>query len=210
MKNAKISIVMPSYLGEYKRTAKDRDAKILRAIESVVNQTYTNWELVIVADGCKKTVNIICDYLTKCSPEIAGKIEGYSIPKSKTWAGKPRNTGIEKATGDIICYLDIDDMLAPNHLQFIADNITGFDWIWFDDMTFNGSIWSIRKCSVVHYGHCGTANIAHRKLNKALWPETSHYSYDDWSMIRTLKSFNGKYAGEGGYCVCHIPDKYDF
>ena len=45
-----ISVIMPSYLGAYKNAAKDRDRKIVRAINSVVRQTYKDWELIIIAD----------------------------------------------------------------------------------------------------------------------------------------------------------------
>ena len=54
-----ISIIMPSYLGAYKHAAKDRDKKIVRAIYSVCRQTYKDWELVVIADGCNKTVDIV-------------------------------------------------------------------------------------------------------------------------------------------------------
>ena len=46
-----ISVVMASYLGEYKSAAKNRDIKIRRAVESVLSQTVPV-ELVVVADGC--------------------------------------------------------------------------------------------------------------------------------------------------------------
>ena len=209
-----ISIIMPSYLGNYQRAAKNRDVKIIRAIDSVVNQSFTDWELVIIADGCTQTVNIICDYLMKCSPNISLKINGYSISKSKAWSGKPRNTGIEKAKGDFICYLDIDDIFKIDHLQFISNNIKLNDWIWFDDMIYNGSDFITRKCSITNYGHCGTSNIAHKRnlsINEKpiQWPMVSHYSYDDWVFIRGLKEKQGSYIGAGGYMVGHIPDKYD-
>ena len=48
-----ISVIMASYLEEYKQCAKHRDEKIRRAVESVFNQTIPV-ELVVVADGCKK------------------------------------------------------------------------------------------------------------------------------------------------------------
>ena len=62
MKANKISIIMPSYLGDYPMAAKDRELKIHRAIYSVLKQEYENWELIIIADGCNKTVDIINKY----------------------------------------------------------------------------------------------------------------------------------------------------
>ena len=122
---------MPSYLGLYKRAAKDRDKKILRAVDSVLRQTYENWELIIIADGCHKTKHIIEHTYTD------ERIRGYMIPKDKDFGGKPRNAGIEKATGDYIIYLDIDDWFGENHIKIINNEIErnkGYDWYFFDDL----------------------------------------------------------------------------
>ena len=64
----KFSIIMPSYLGEYKRAAKDRDTKIVRAIESVLKQSHEDWELIIISDGCEKTVEIVKPFFYKHLP----------------------------------------------------------------------------------------------------------------------------------------------
>lgn len=205
-----ISVILPSYLGAYNRAATNRNTKLIRAIESVVHQTYTDWELIIVADGCEKTVDIMTTYMLDCEPQYAAKMRGFFIQKQRSWAGRPRNTGIEKAKGDIICYLDSDDYLGETHLQFIADSFKqGIDWIWFDDMQVNGGIFKPSKCSVRHYGQCGTANIAHRRELPVRWPTAAHYSQDDWGFIRSLRTHAGAYAGQGYYHVCHIPNKYD-
>lgn len=53
------SIVMPSYLGDYNSSAgpsaTNRVEKFIRAVDSVLAQTFGSWELLIVADGCEKT-----------------------------------------------------------------------------------------------------------------------------------------------------------
>jgi glycosyltransferase involved in cell wall biosynthesis len=196
-----ISVVMASYLGQYKNAAKDRDKKIVRAIQSILDQTIQA-EPVIVADGCQKTVEII-------NKNFAGKVNGYLIAKQSLWSGTPRNTGIEKAQGDIICYLDVDDWLEPDHCAKIVTQFTQSDWVWFDDFTFTqAGVWKYRNCNVNTKGLCGTSNIAHKKI--ALWPVKGGYAHD-WVFISNLKaaSKNFKYIGHGGYKVGHIPGRKD-
>jgi glycosyltransferase involved in cell wall biosynthesis len=196
-----ISVVMASYLGEYKLAAKNRETKIRRAVESVLSQTIPV-ELVVIADGCQKTVDI----LTK---NYEGKFSGYMINKQLIWSGIPRNTGIEKAKGDIICYLDIDDFLAKDHCENIITQFGNSDWVWFDDWVWTSvSGWKQRKCNVEKKGFCGTSNIAHKKITP--WSEKGNYTHD-WVMLQKLKSWsaNYKYIGHGGYHVAHIPGRYD-
>jgi glycosyltransferase involved in cell wall biosynthesis len=193
-----ISVVMASYLGEYRKAAKDRDKKIIRAVNSVLNQTIPA-ELVLVSDGCQKTIDIIIE-------SFPNKVNGYYIEKQKIWSGKPRNVGIEKAKNDIICYCDIDDYLDPDHCEKIYNAFEG-DWVWFDDLVYNQGRWIHRKCDVNKKGMCGTSNLAHKKI--AWWPDPGSYAHD-YIFIHNLKkaSSNYKYIGNGGYRVCHVPGKY--
>lgn len=199
----KFSIIMPSYLGAYKNAAADRDKKIVRAIRSVENQIYEDWELIVVADGCnqtKKKVKEIWWY--------EPRIRGLLIPKQKIWSGRPRNAGIEKATGEYICYLDIDDVFGETHLSSIVNRLNGKTWYWFDDYVWDNKSQSfrLRKCNVHRMGMCGTSNIIHKKI--AFWNIKPTYGHD-WRFIRTLraKSKNYEYIKAGRYCVCHIPGR---
>ena len=195
-----ISIIMPSYLGQYKQAAKNREKKICRAVESVLSQTIPV-ELVVIADGCQKTV----DLLTK---HYEGLFSGYMITHRNLWAGTPRNTGIEKAQNEIVCYLDIDDVIINTHCEFIVNYFGSNDWVWFDDWIFGKNGWRLRNCDVNKRGLCGTSNIAHKKTK--IWPEKGTYAHD-YIAIQNLKNWSGKYKyiGHGGYRVQHIPGRYD-
>ena len=201
----KVSVVMASFLGEYKKAARNRDKKIIRAIDSVLNQSHKDIELVIVADGCEKTAAIL-----KASYMGDERIKGYLIGKSKIWSGVPRNTGIDKATGEWICYLDIDDYLGENHVKNIVKQIkAGDDWLFFDDFVINkeATETKVRNCSM-NMGKCGTSNIIHKKIAK--WDINGSYAHD-WRFIKNLQRASRKYrkvlAGE--YVVCHIPGRVD-
>ena len=113
-----ISIVMASYLGAYKNAASNRPEKLKRAIASVLRQSYQDWELIVVSDGCDETSKIVAGVQDD-------RISCYQIPKQKMWSGVPRNIGIEKAKGEYIVYLDNDDIFGPSHLKNIAAGIDG-------------------------------------------------------------------------------------
>lgn len=197
-----ISVVMASYLGDYKGAAKDRDKKIVRAIQSILDQTVKT-EPVVIADGCHKTTEII-------KKQFFGKVNGYYIAKQPKWYGAPRNTGIKVAQNDVICYLDVDDWLEKWHCEFIMDHFMGSDWVWFNDIVFSRALgkWKKRVCDVDKMGFCGTSNIAHRKI--ATWPVRGTYAHD-WVFVKNLKNASAKYKfiGDGGYRVGHIPGRYD-
>lgn len=135
----KVSIVMQSYLGEYNNGRKDSEYKFKRAVNSFLNQWYDNQELIIVSDGCIKTweiykneyshiSNIKFVYLDK-KKNI--KMYDKTIDGKTTYRGYPRNFGITAADGDIIAYLDADDMLYYNFTSTLVNlykNNPNYDW----------------------------------------------------------------------------------
>ncbi len=199
---------MPSFLGNYKNAAKDRDKKIIRAIESVMAQTFQDFELIIVSDGCDKTVEICEPYFYEYLP----KIRIIKIEKQKTWSGLVRNAGISVAQGEIITYIDIDDYLGENHLQIINDNFGTYDWAWYDHM-----IYSMKQEKFVPYrtnidqhGMCGTSSVSHKRDMNVYWINND-YSHD-LVLIRSLKA-KSKNFGKipmTEYKVCHTPNGLDY
>ncbi|MDD4353937.1 MAG: glycosyltransferase family 2 protein [Candidatus Nanoarchaeia archaeon] len=101
MKNILISIIIPTY---------NRKDKIERAINSVLKQTYKNWELIIVDDGSTDgTQESIKRYLKN------KKIKYYY--KKNGGVSSARNFGMKKATGKYIAFLDSDDEFLKNKLE---------------------------------------------------------------------------------------------
>ena len=200
-----LSVIMPAYLGSYKGAAANRESKLIRAVKSVLNQTFTDFELVIVADGCPKTIEIIKKNFTD------SRISLYSIKKRPLWSGRVRNTGIEKAKGDWICYLDIDDMFGTNHLQILSENLKG-DWIWFNDLTYTLETKSFLEVheDINTRGKCGTSTIAHKRSMKSRWLENGNYHHD-WYFIQSLKNSSKDYhrGQTAEYLICHLPNLLD-
>ena len=97
-----VSVIIPCYNGE---------KFIGEAIESVINQTYQNLELIIVNDGSTDNSKEIIDkYRTDQRIKYVQHDANKGIAKTK-------NTGIRLARGDYLAFLDHDDVWLPNKLE---------------------------------------------------------------------------------------------
>ncbi len=95
-------------------TTMDRPEFLKDAVDSLVRQTYENWEAIIVNDGGDD----IGDWITTADP--TGRIHYIRHPQN-CGLSAARNTGISLSSGEILCYLDDDDRLFPDHLETIVD-----------------------------------------------------------------------------------------
>ena len=77
-----------------------------RCLNSVVNQTYSNLEIILVDDGSPDRCPIICEEWARKDSRI--KV----VHKQNAGLGMARNTGIENATGKYICFFDSDDYVS--------------------------------------------------------------------------------------------------
>lgn len=210
---------MPSYLGHYQNAATNRPYKFQRALRSFIDQSYPDKELVIVADGCTQTMQLYQEYKKSWDEWPHEQIAFLFIKKQELFSGKLRNTGIEYASGDIICYLDSDDLFFGNHLTQI---VKGFklmepyrefdktDWVFFNDYTAKDVQLNMRERQTrLSYGLIGTSCIAHKRDLDIRWDDG--YSHD-WRLILQLADRypNHKKITAAGYLVCHLPAGIDF
>lgn len=101
MNNPLISIIVPVYNVE----------KYLRpCLDSILSQTYTNWEAILVDDGSKDNSGRICD-------EYAQKDQRFIVVhKENAGVAQARITGFENSKGDLITFVDADDTIDPEYL----------------------------------------------------------------------------------------------
>lgn len=124
-----ISIIIPVY---------NMEKHLARCLDSVINQTYKNIEIILVNDGSKDNSLKICrEYQYKDNRiKIVDKVnEGVSVA---------RNYGLEAATGDYIGFIDPDDWIEPNMyesmLETIKNNNCNIAFCnYFKDNKFNSS-----------------------------------------------------------------------
>lgn len=105
----KISIIVPVY---------KVDKYLNRCVESIVNQTYKDLEIILIDDGSPDSCPVLCDEWAKRDNRI--KV----IHKQNAGVSAARNAGIEIATGDYIGFVDSDDYIQPQMFEKLLKNIT--------------------------------------------------------------------------------------
>ena len=206
IKDLKISVIMPVYLGDYKGAATDREEKFKRAVISFVQQKYKNKELIIVSDGCDIAENTYNNFL-KYDNIVFKKID-----KQPLFSGNVRAEGILKASGDVICYLDSDDMLGENHLQTVVGGFNNpkTDYIYYNDLILAPNKQPVPRSVELEHGSVGTSSFAHRNdVLFGTWNNCDGYGHD-WTFINRIivaNKFGYKING-AEYYVCHIPNVF--
>jgi len=99
-----ISVILLTY---------DHEQYVSRAIESVLVQTFTNFEFILVDNGSPNHAGVICDEYTVRDKRIS------VIHKSRGNIGSGRNAGLQAAKGDFIVFVDDDDTVEPDMLGFL-------------------------------------------------------------------------------------------
>ncbi len=97
-------------------TTYNRPQKLIRAIKSVIDQTYQDYELVIVNDGSDKDYSQVEEFIDA----FTNIKYYYKVNEERSVA---RNYGVNKSSGQYICFLDDDDYYLDNHLHTLYDEI---------------------------------------------------------------------------------------
>ena len=110
MMGEKISVIVPVY---------NVEAYLERCVESILHQTYTNFELILINDGSTDSSGQICDDLA----DQYENIKVYHIENAGV--SNARNVGIQLATGAWITFVDSDDFVTNDYLATLASAVEG-------------------------------------------------------------------------------------
>lgn len=139
MNNDLISVVVPCY---------NVEKYLEKCVQSIVEQTYTNLEIILVDDGAKDSTPELCDKLVLTDSRI--KV----IHKVNGGLSDARNAGLAVANGKYITFFDSDDWIEPDTLKTAFDKMTAENLdlvIWgytADFVDDNETILSNRICAV--------------------------------------------------------------
>lgn len=202
----KISVIMASFLGMPQRTKLDQ--KFKRAVNSFLKQTHEDKELIIVADGCEKTIQIYNENFTQYP-----NIKLIPIPKQPLYSGIMRNIAYQVAEGDMITYLDADDVIGKNHLTTVLNqfDMGELDWVYYNDyMALDNTFQKLHVRQVEpRYASIGTSSISHkhpRLLNNGQYLKFSTGYGHDFIFVMKLASLGYKFKKiehMPEYIVCH-------
>lgn len=119
MSSPMVSVIIPVYNGE---------RYVEETIRSVFNQTLQDFEIIVLNDGSTDSTGEIIKRLQKEDNRI------IYIPKANSGVSDTRNTGINRASGKYLAFLDADDLWKPNNLEekIKALEQTGKKWVFSD------------------------------------------------------------------------------
>lgn len=153
-----VSIIMPSY---------NTEQYIAKSIQSVRNQTYTNWELIIV-DDCST------DNTDEVVASISDNRIRYLKNEKNSGAAVSRNRALREAKGRWIAFLDSDDLWMPDKLEkqieFMEKNRYSFSYTNYEEIDVSG------KKTGVHVS--GPKKITKTGMFNYCWPGCLTVMYD--------------------------------
>lgn len=112
----KISVIIPVY---------NTERFLPQCIDSILSQTFVFFELLLIDDGSTDTSGLVCD-------EYARKDKRIKVfHKENEGVSLARNFGLDHAKGEYVCFVDSDDWVEVDYLEFLVSNIGKADILFF-------------------------------------------------------------------------------
>ncbi|MBN1832751.1 MAG: glycosyltransferase [Deltaproteobacteria bacterium] len=214
----KISIVVPTY---------NRDHLIGDCIESILSQTMTDFEIIVVSDGSTDNSRQVVDQYRDTRIRFFEKVNGGQ--------SSARNLGIMKSKGKYISFCDDDDRIYPDHLITLSNHLNTNEDV---GLVYSDAIWICKdgskepyvvfsqdfdKKSLENYNYITTQTVMFRRscLDKTgLFNETPilRNGLEDWEFLLRLsdrhafahiRKVTGEYTVHGGNSF-HPKSEYDY
>ena len=124
-----ISIILPIYNAE---------EYLKECLESIINQSYTDFEVLCINDGSKDNSKSICESICDIDKRF------HLINQINRGVSASRNVGINLSKGEYICFIDADDVIDNNYLMQLVKHIDGYDSV-FHELTSNKNLLGLNK-----------------------------------------------------------------
>ncbi len=177
-----VSVVIATY---------NRPAALRHAIQSVIDNAFTDWELIVVGDACT-------DDTAACVAAFNdSRIRFVNLPVRCGYQSGPNNHGVELARGRYVAFLNHDDLYLPDHLAMCVAELdaSGADFVWVptamavgqaDAASASGKPYSFALSGVPVFNEHAAAS--------QYWP-SSFYFASSWVFQRSLAARVGPWLG---------------
>lgn len=185
MENSLVSIIVPCYQQVH---------YLSEALQSVLEQTYTNWECIIVNDGSPDETELVAKVWIEKDSRFK------YLYKENGGLSSARNTGIKRSTGEFILPLDADDVLHPDYLKnmipVLKDNnklvvVSCYSSFFIDKIT--NVVYQLRPVGTTYHALMfQNVLVATSLYRKKSWEEVGGYDetmkkgFEDWEFWLSL------------------------
>lgn len=107
-----ISVIVPVY---------NVEQYLEKCVDSIINQTYKNLEIILIDDGSTDSSGQLCDHLAQKDSRIV------VYHKENGGVSSARNLGLDKAQGDYIGFIDSDDYIDPDMYEFLYNDLKKYN-----------------------------------------------------------------------------------
>lgn len=190
-----VSIAIPCY----------KQACFLReAVESVVAQTYRNWELLIVDDGSPDDTSKVANQLIRKHPNRKIRL----IKQNNSGLAASRNVAFQQSQGDLLLPLDADDKLTPSFIETLLGSLAENPSysIAYCDIHYFGSLDYLHKVSDFDYhkllyrNHINYCSLYKKKLFESRqYNPNMRWGYEDWDFWISQCTRKAKAIHTAGY-----------
>lgn len=178
--NPVLSILLPTY---------NRIKLLPRAIHSVQAQSFKDWELLVIDDGSDDNTKEVVERLMGTDARL------HLLTEAHKGQAEARARGLAHSRGEIISFIDSDDLYAPEHLSLQMDFLTKHPEVdmLFGTPTVWGDPWfidvkdSFRKIHIEDCSCQGTFFVRRKVFEKVPSPVWAHYA-EDYFFYEAVKS----------------------
>lgn len=148
MGNGVISVIVPVY---------NSAVYLDKSIQSILKQSYPNWEMILVDDGSTDGSGSICDKYAKEHANI------NCIHQDNCGVSVARNAGIEASSGEFLCFVDSDDLVSAEYLEHLISILKKYNCDWSLSAVGNYREFYPQQSILLDFNHLSAEDF--RKLN---------------------------------------------
>ena len=178
--NTLVSIIVPIY---------NVDKFLVECLQSILNQSHEKLDIILVDDGSTDKSGLICDDFAKKDNRIrVFHTENNGVSSAK-------NLGIKNSNGEYICFVDADDYLLPNHIEYflsiIRDCDVAFSYKYLSDYNKQGK--DNKNEARIISGEQAATDLLYYKINIGVWNKMFKKSFlNKYDILFYVNQFMGE------------------